>query len=470
MKAYIIYVKMQDVEPEVWRRIILPAGATFQKLHAIIQESTNFQSSSMQIPYHFHEFRLPEENLVVTDEPVIYEESKGKKKGPMKVRKPQSLKIDVYLEKYRSLSYTYDFGDNWQFVIELEQIVDDYHFGYPTLLDGAGDAPPEDVGGVPGFIHMKQVLADPQHPEHDHLLWWSKEQNFRTYDRKWTNQILKHLKIQKTEWNKINHVNHEIVSDKYLVEDEKEHAELPDGLDEALFYDYVRACTNLYGIVPDKQVLAIFNKQNPQMYVKLNTFVSLVTSKEWSEQTDGAVLREGMSFVHPLLQDLGSPEKIRQEQAGKDWYMPEKEELLKYTASGYIEKNIPYEELKTALKPNFSKLQPVDVDQVLWNFAMDLQIADSFNTAMTAMLSHLPPFENMEDVNKVAQKAMNFANNQRLWANCGHTPREISRLKPLSPLSKEQRPMGGSDQKMGRNDPCMCGSGKKYKKCCGRGI
>ena len=25
-------------------------------------------------------------------------------------------------------------------------------------------------------------------------------------------------------------------------------------------------------------------------------------------------------------------------------------------------------------------------------------------------------------------------------------------------------------QKVGRNDPCPCGSGKKYKKCCGSGI
>ncbi|KAB5148749.1 hypothetical protein GAC40_28460, partial [Bacteroides thetaiotaomicron] len=25
-----------------------------------------------------------------------------------------------------------------------------------------------------------------------------------------------------------------------------------------------------------------------------------------------------------------------------------------------------------------------------------------------------------------------------------------------------------SGTKIGRNDPCPCGSGKKYKKCCGR--
>jgi SWIM/SEC-C metal-binding protein len=33
--------------------------------------------------------------------------------------------------------------------------------------------------------------------------------------------------------------------------------------------------------------------------------------------------------------------------------------------------------------------------------------------------------------------------------------------KPLKPVKVKETP--------GRNDPCPCGSGKKYKKCCGRG-
>ena len=31
-----------------------------------------------------------------------------------------------------------------------------------------------------------------------------------------------------------------------------------------------------------------------------------------------------------------------------------------------------------------------------------------------------------------------------------------------------QKPIVRSKAKVGRNDPCPCGSGKKYKKCCGR--
>ena len=31
-----------------------------------------------------------------------------------------------------------------------------------------------------------------------------------------------------------------------------------------------------------------------------------------------------------------------------------------------------------------------------------------------------------------------------------------------------ERPVVREEPKVGRNDPCPCGSGKKYKKCCGR--
>ncbi|HUS83365.1 MAG TPA: SEC-C metal-binding domain-containing protein, partial [Dehalococcoidia bacterium] len=35
-------------------------------------------------------------------------------------------------------------------------------------------------------------------------------------------------------------------------------------------------------------------------------------------------------------------------------------------------------------------------------------------------------------------------------------------------MAAARRPVGA--QKTGRNAPCPCGSGKKYKKCCGRAI
>ena len=37
-----------------------------------------------------------------------------------------------------------------------------------------------------------------------------------------------------------------------------------------------------------------------------------------------------------------------------------------------------------------------------------------------------------------------------------------------SPTDKSMRTIKNTDRKVGRNDPCPCGSGKKYKNCCGQ--
>ena len=43
-------------------------------------------------------------------------------------------------------------------------------------------------------------------------------------------------------------------------------------------------------------------------------------------------------------------------------------------------------------------------------------------------------------------------------------PEDIFELKQLLNPPKPKK----SKKKAGRNDPCPCGSGKKYKKCCGK--
>ncbi len=48
--------------------------------------------------------------------------------------------------------------------------------------------------------------------------------------------------------------------------------------------------------------------------------------------------------------------------------------------------------------------------------------------------------------------------------------KEIYPEEELKRLYKEQKESGTirKGKKVGRNDPCPCGSGKKYKKCCGK--
>ena len=38
----------------------------------------------------------------------------------------------------------------------------------------------------------------------------------------------------------------------------------------------------------------------------------------------------------------------------------------------------------------------------------------------------------------------------------------------VSAAEAKQKPVTNDGEKIGRNDPCPCGSGKKYKNCCGK--
>ena len=66
---------------------------------------------------------------------------------------------------------------------------------------------------------------------------------------------------------------------------------------------------------------------------------------------------------------------------------------------------------------------------------------------------------------KVVDLLMNMSNAIPVWTNNGWAPNELHEAQTGKKLFYNE---DGSVKKVGRNDPCPCGSGKKYKKCCGR--
>jgi preprotein translocase subunit SecA len=50
------------------------------------------------------------------------------------------------------------------------------------------------------------------------------------------------------------------------------------------------------------------------------------------------------------------------------------------------------------------------------------------------------------------------------WAHAVESRGDLPAAHASSPEAR--RPVSTGGPKVGRNDPCPCGSGKKYKKCC----
>jgi preprotein translocase subunit SecA len=59
---------------------------------------------------------------------------------------------------------------------------------------------------------------------------------------------------------------------------------------------------------------------------------------------------------------------------------------------------------------------------------------------------------------------MRYIFNARVLVEESRTPLRLIENSGEEPQKPQQRQAG---DKVGRNDPCPCGSGKKYKKCCG---
>ena len=68
-------------------------------------------------------------------------------------------------------------------------------------------------------------------------------------------------------------------------------------------------------------------------------------------------------------------------------------------------------------------------------------------------------------LNQLVSLWTNMCNGLPNWPNNGWSPNELARRMSNRRLFFNP---DGSVMKVGRNDPCPCGSGKKYKRCCGR--
>ena len=90
------------------------------------------------------------------------------------MRDARNIRLGAILARGETrFTYTYDFGDDWRHTIVVEDVVAaDLMAEYPRFIDGARRAPPEDVGGLPGFEEFLRVVAAPAHPEHDTLMTW----------------------------------------------------------------------------------------------------------------------------------------------------------------------------------------------------------------------------------------------------------------------------------------------------------
>jgi hypothetical protein len=156
-----IRIELEHIAPRIWRRVDVSLTTNLRALHEIIQAVMPWEN------YHLYQFAVGERVYGEPDpEDAVWDR---------KIYQAKGMRLGTLVDRdVTELLYTYDFGDDWQHRVIVEEVIEaTAGTDYPLFIDGARTAPPEDVGGPPGFMDFVEAMAKPRHPQRKALVRWN---------------------------------------------------------------------------------------------------------------------------------------------------------------------------------------------------------------------------------------------------------------------------------------------------------
>lgn len=296
-----------------------------------------------------------------------------------------------------------------------------------------------------------------------------------------------------------------------------------------LLRKYFNAMANLYGIIPLHKAKEIIFSLSPKLVTEeeflafaeiarheCEDYYILGNDELYSDVRHTKPLDREIISAVLMAESIDCVIEIKRNQQGKPYYVPDKNHLLEYVDPCYCEDTPEMRKLRAFLKGNCDmsdEREAVVFEELLRGARLAaIQLADVFE-----YLDNLGVrLKSQRDVERFTALYNAFHNTTRMPCNRGYTPDEMMRVMPpkegfkslsLGPNIKKYLQTGemdiedfrkqiltmdlpseamrfdllkqladikpsasqpGKQKKVGRNDPCPCGSGKKYKRCCGK--
>ena len=293
-----------------------------------------------------------------------------------------------------------------------------------------------------------------------------------------------------------------------------------------LLRKYFNAAANLYGIIPLRKLYGIITSQNKSLVTKeeflafaeiarheCEDYFILGKSELYYDGPDTDLMEYEVIDIMLIDENLDSYHEMLRGHQGKPYYIPSKKEFLAYDNPFYCEDTPEAAAFRNFLLSK-TTLQEDMMGAVFTDIYYGVRCMNAgFQEVMNRLNDVGVAFNRKSDVNAFSEVYTAFPNRVRMQCSRGHTPDELFALLPpeerspkfisLGPnirqaiadgtmnpnelrqgiltmdLPSEELRMNFLKQiaeiesatkpkKVGRNDPCPCGSGKKYKKCCGR--
>ena len=230
---------------------------------------------------------------------------------------------------------------------------------------------------------------------------------------------------------------------------------------------YARAAVNLYGVISQKELTEIFNAQNSGLVdVSADEVFNLLLPLVVKSKDPWYCFYKDTIVHYWAIDDFTHADDWLAEQGDKPRFIPEKDEFVAFENQYHVSKS---------QKNYWDKVLDFIITE--WNgnrnyyrFYRDLEDAApfvlGFSNVSKSMEEYDLAFKNQKSAEKFFALYSEACNNTRMWSNKGYTPNELMEIHAKKRHKKPDETIVHRPKKVGPNQPCPCGSGKKYKKCC----
>lgn len=188
---------------------------------------------------------------------------------------------------------------------------------------------------------------------------------------------------------------------------------------------YAQAAVNLYGAISKRELVKIFNDQNPNFNTTVAelevVLLPLILKEEFY-----AFYKDYVVWCHFYEVGIESADQLILDQTNKPRYIPSPKEFLLYRDYNYLNAHVRTEFYQLLDQhfgkdhTNFLTIHKV-VDIIMYN----IESLHLHKIVFNELSKNGFVFDNEKKLNRFLEQMMKIINNRRLWENKAHTPSEV---------------------------------------------
>jgi len=219
--------------------------------------------------------------------------------------------------------------------------------------------------------------------------------------------------------------------------------------------------TTLYGALPAQKIRAIINDHLPEP-LTIYEFYQYLISQRCLRRCEAINTSNGFTIYHESIPDIYDLLARIDKRKNLEYALFEESELIKATNRLYYYENT----FSERLLDHMVKYDLLDPDFFMHEIWFHIQTENSGHS-LVAYVSERLNFKSLEELQETIKYLTDYLNNIPRWKLKGNIPASLSKKSRRSRGPATPAGFQIVTGQPGRDDPCPCGSGKKFKECCG---